>query len=193
MEHRFNVHIANIYGVLESILISHIYWWIHLNDCNEEMFKDGRIWVRCSAKGFEKYFPYWSWKQIYNRLNKLQEKGVLLIGNYNSNALNHTLWYSFTDDAINLLKSESYDFTKWENRISKMGNSNNSIINNTLNNEDNKIEDNKKRLSNDNQKVDYSDDFLEFWKAYGYSKDKSTTYKKWKNLSAKDTKAAIDG
>lgn len=50
----------------------------------------------------------------------------------------------------------------------------------------------EKRLSNDNHKEDYSDDFLEFWKAYGYSKDKGTTYKRWKKLSVKDRKEALE-
>ena len=53
-------------------------------------------------------------------------------------------------------------------------------------------ENKKIRLSNDNQKKEYSDDFLEFWKAYGYSKDKGGTYKKWKKLSEKDKKAALE-
>ena len=49
----------------------------------------------------------------------------------------------------------------------------------------------EKRLSNDNQKVEYSDDFIEFWKAYGYSVDKQETYKRWKKLSKKDKEDAL--
>lgn len=50
----------------------------------------------------------------------------------------------------------------------------------------------KKRLSNDNPKDDYHDDFLEFYNAYGYAKSKSKAYQSWKKLSKKDKKAAID-
>ena len=59
---------------------------------------------------------------------------------------------------------------------------------------DNNIKDieNKKRLSNDNPKDDYPDDFLEFYNAYGYAKSKSKAYQSWKKLSKKDKKAAID-
>ena len=51
---------------------------------------------------------------------------------------------------------------------------------------------NNKRLSNDNPKNDYPDDFLEFYNAYGYAKSKSKAYQSWKKLSKKDKKAAID-
>ena len=63
--------------------------------------------------------------------------------------------------------------------------------NNSNNNKGNNIK--EKRLSNDNQKKDeFSQDFLEFWELYDNKKNKVGTYKKWKNLSAADKKAAIE-
>lgn len=57
------------------------------------------------------------------------------------------------------------------------------------NNNNNKEND----ISDDISKSEeYPEDFLEFWKAYGYSKDKGTTYKRWKKLSVKDKKAALE-
>lgn len=49
----------------------------------------------------------------------------------------------------------------------------------------------EKSISNDIPKSAYSDDFQEFWEAYGYCRDKGTTYKRWKNLSKKDKEAAL--
>ena len=49
---------------------------------------------------------------------------------------------------------------------------------------------NKKRLSNDNQKVDYSDDFLEFWKLY-HEGSKQQAYKEWNKLKPKEKEKAI--
>ena len=57
---------------------------------------------------------------------------------------------------------------------------------------DNKEIENKKRLSNDNQKVEYSEDFENFWKLYGYSKGKQRAYGKWNKLSDTDKQKAID-
>lgn len=62
----------------------------------------------------------------------------------------------------------------------------------SINNINNKENNNKKRLSNDNPKEDYPDDFMEFYNAYGYARSKYKAYLSWKKLSKKDKKAAID-
>lgn len=50
---------------------------------------------------------------------------------------------------------------------------------------------NKKRLSNDNQKVDYSDEFLAFWSLY-HNGSKQQAYKEWNKLKLKEQQNAID-
>lgn len=190
--HNFNTTLATKYGIDEAIIIEQIYWWVHKNECEEieDMIHEGRVWCRSTAKGFAKYIPYMKPDKIWRILRKL-EGTVLMVGNFNKKALNQTLWYTFTDEFKKELKALDCDFEKNKNAILKNEKSNNSIINNPIN--DNNIQEyNKKRLSNDNQKnEEYSDDFLEFWKAYGYSKDKGTAYKRWKKLSEKDKKAAL--
>jgi hypothetical protein len=49
-----------------------------------------------------------------------------------------------------------------------------------------------KKLSNDNQKIEYSEEFENFWKLYGYSKGKQRAYGKWNKLSDTDKQKAID-
>ena len=49
---------------------------------------------------------------------------------------------------------------------------------------------NKKELSNDNQKVVYSEDFLNFWKLY-HEGSKQQAYKEWKKLKDKEKEKAI--
>ena len=48
-----------------------------------------------------------------------------------------------------------------------------------------------KRLSNDNPKVEYSDDFLSFWKLY-HNGGKQQAYKAWNKLTQKEKQKAID-
>ena len=62
-----------------------------------------------------------------------------------------------------------------------------SSINN-INNKENK----NKRLSNDNPKNEYSEEFEHFWKLYGYSKGKQKAYAKWNKLSDADKQKAVD-
>lgn len=189
--HNFNITLAKRYGIEEAILIEHIYWWIHKNECEEveDMVHDGAVWCRSTARGFAKYIPYMKPDKIWRILKKLEGR-VLRVGNYNRQALNQTLWYTFTDDFVKELIGLDYDFEKIKNAILKNEKSNNSIINNPIK-EDNIIEDKENKLSNDNSKSAYSDDFLKFWEAYGLCRDKGTTYKRWKNLSKKDKEAAL--
>lgn len=49
----------------------------------------------------------------------------------------------------------------------------------------------EKRLSNDNQKVEYSDDFLAFWSLY-HNGSKQQAYKEWNKLKLKEQQNAID-
>jgi hypothetical protein len=51
---------------------------------------------------------------------------------------------------------------------------------------------NNKKLSNDNQKIEYSEEFENFWKLYGYSKGKQRAYGKWNKLSDTDKQKAIN-
>lgn len=61
-------------------------------------------------------------------------------------------------------------------------------------NNNNKEQYNKeeKRLSNDNQKNKYSEEFEHFWKLYDYVKGKQKAYAKWNKLSAEDKQKAVD-
>lgn len=56
---------------------------------------------------------------------------------------------------------------------------------------DNKEIENKKRLSNDNQKSEYSEDFLNFWALYDYPKDKKTAYSRWRHLDKESKELAV--
>lgn len=48
-----------------------------------------------------------------------------------------------------------------------------------------------KRLSNDNQKMEYSEDFLNFWALYDYPKDKKTAYSRWRHLDKESKELAV--
>jgi hypothetical protein len=189
--HSFNITLADRYGIEGSILIEHLYWWIHKNECEEEetMTKNGRVWCYSSAKGFNRYIPYMTPKKIWRELKRLEERGVLITGNFNTKPTNQTLWYSFSDEFQKEMVSLGYDFPKMENAISKNGKSNNIINNNNL--IENNIIENKKRLSNDNQKMP-DELFISFWEKYGYKRGKKDAVDAWKKLSKQDKEDAIE-
>lgn len=189
MTHSFNTTLAERYGIDEAILIEHIYWWIHKNDCEEieDMIHEGKVWCRSTAKGFAKYIPYMKPDKIWRKLKKL-EGHVLLVGNFNRQALNQTLWYTFTDEFKKELDDLNYDFENFKNANLKNEKSYNSIINNPINIEDN-IKENKKTLSKDNSKDDL---FEKFWADFGRKGSKTNALKEWNKLKAKQKEIVLN-
>lgn len=68
---------------------------------------------------------------------------------------------------------------------------NKKFMDNNINNKEDKIINNK-RLSNDNPKVEFSEEFEHFWELYDYKKGKQKAYAKWNKLSDADKQKAID-
>lgn len=186
--HSFNVQMADRHGVDEAIMIEQLYWWIHHNECEEEMVIDGRIWCRCSAKGFRRWLSYMSEQKIARILRQMEEKKMILVGNFNKKATNQTKWYTFTDAFKKKMEEVGYDFSKMKTGIFKNEKSYNSIINNPINKEYTVQEEEKIILSDDNIKKDFD----HFYKLYPKKKSKSVAEKAWNKLSAKDKKEAID-
>lgn len=185
--HTFNVTLAERYGIESAILIEHIYWWIHKNECDkaEGMERDGRWWCRSTAKGFAKYIPYLKPDKIWRILRKM-EGHILLVGNFNTKVLNQTLWYSFTDEFEKELQKLDYDFEKFKNA---------DLKNEKSYKEDNIKEDNKKEnsVSDDTLKKGAADElFDKFWEAYGKKVRKEEAIREWSKLSADNRQKALD-
>lgn len=108
MFHQMSVELAEKYGVNEALVIHHLAFWIAHNKANETNFYDGRYWTFNSRKAFAEQFSYLSKDQMRRILKKLTDKGFLLTGNYNTNNYDKTLWYSFSDSAIEELEKVGY-------------------------------------------------------------------------------------
>lgn len=124
MTYQFDTDIAALYGVDESIMISNLQFWIRKNEANGKHFHDGRFWTYNSIEAFTKLFPFWTARQIRRILKSLEEKGVIVTGNYNTSAYDRTTWYAFGDSF--LLKGQKH-FTETSNGNDESGK---SVINN---------------------------------------------------------------
>lgn len=109
MEHQFCVELASSYGIEEAIIIHNLYFWIKKNVANESNFHDGRYWTYNSSKAFSLLFPYMTESKIYRVLKSLEEKGLIVKGNYNDTKYDRTTWYSLSDKAISELEGLNYD------------------------------------------------------------------------------------
>ena len=92
--------VAIKYGVEEAILLDTIVFWARENKSRGENFKDGRWWTYNSIKGLAEIFPWWSQKQLRRILNSCIEQKALLVGNYNREKRDRTIWYSPSNDLL---------------------------------------------------------------------------------------------
>lgn len=188
--HSFNTTLAKRYGVDEAIIIEHLYFWIHKNECNDEMIKDDRVWCYSSMKGFERYVDYMNSQRIRRITLKLKKLGLILIGNFNKVGTNQTLWYSFTEKMIKELEDLDYHFLKMKNGVFKTEKCEDT------NNEYNKNKDFPKEKSKKDESCadiikELIPDFADLWKKY-HQGSKQAALKRWNNMSTIDQALAID-
>lgn len=153
MEHSFNTGLAKIVGVEGAVILKHLFYWVQKNYGNNKHFYDGSYWTYNSVRGFSVIFDYLSIKQINRILNNLIDGGYIKTGNYNSNKMDRTMWYAFTEKGIELMeknglkldgttdlpKSENaieqnkqMDLPKSENGFSQKGECNTNIVTNII-------------------------------------------------------------
>lgn len=105
--YQFDIEIATEFGVDEAIMIYNLAYWIRHNEANGLHYHDGRTWTFNSVEAFTKLFPFWSRGQIRRILKSLEDKDVILTGNYNPSAYDRRMWYAFTDSFLQMHLSKS--------------------------------------------------------------------------------------
>lgn len=119
MQHSFDVEIAKEFGLLEAILLKNLEYWIEKNKANNKHFHDGYYWTYNSTRAFSEIFPYVSQRQIQSALKRLEEKGIILTGNYNEEKYDRTLWYTISTNGINIMQKCKMDYAKKGNGFDK--------------------------------------------------------------------------
>lgn len=94
--HSFNVAVAEEVGVNAAILLQSIKWWCDKNRANGKNEHDGLYWTYNSVKAWQELYPYLGKSAITSALAKLEERGLIAVGNYNQSAYDRTKWYAIT-------------------------------------------------------------------------------------------------
>lgn len=116
MYYGFDVEVALEYGVNEAIILNHLVFWINKNKANNRHFYDGRYWTYNSQQAFSELFPFWSKHQIHRLLKSLEERNIIIKGNYNKASYDRTLWYAISDSAISKLQNRNMEVAKLQRR-----------------------------------------------------------------------------
>lgn len=119
MEHSFDIEIAQEYGIQCAIILKNIYFWIEKNRANDKHFHDGKYWTYNSIKAMTELFPYMSKNTINRALDKLEEEGLVITGNFNGVAYDRTKWYALTDLGYSICEKTELDLPKIRNGITQ--------------------------------------------------------------------------
>lgn len=103
--HSFNVELATKIGLEDAIILSYFFHWCRANADNEDMYKDGNIWVYISRRRMCDTYKYLTENKIRSAIKRLTDDGYIIISNYNKMKLDKTNWYALTDKAYQLFNT----------------------------------------------------------------------------------------
>ena len=115
MEHHFNIKLAQLYGIEESIILHHFYYWIVKNAINEKHWHDGLYWTYNSNKAYSEFFTYMNKAKIARVIKHLEEEGIIVKNNFNSDRWDKTNWYAITQKGLKILRDCGYDMKPFPN------------------------------------------------------------------------------
>ena len=88
----------------EAIILQQIHYWL-LKNMN---IKDDYSWVYNSVKDWNKQFKWLSEPTLKRKFKSLEDKGLLITGNYNKAKFDRTKWYRIDYDALDEMIHAKY-------------------------------------------------------------------------------------
>lgn len=108
--HHINVSIAKEVGLVESILLSHFFFWYQCNNGNNKFFKDGKVWFFKSVSQICEIYPYLSQERVKRAIERLVQSGLVHKQPNEEDGLKRANLYSLSDIVISW-----YDYSKAPN------------------------------------------------------------------------------
>lgn len=96
----FSTDDAVSHGIDAAIILHNMRYWLDHARVHGEMEQEGYYWMYMTASKMVDLFPFWSANKIQKELKKLEERGVVITGNYNKSSWNRTKWYTMPEFCI---------------------------------------------------------------------------------------------
>lgn len=115
---------ANVLGLNEAIVVQQIHYWLNINEKAKINIHDGHVWTYNTYDVWQKEnFTFWSVRTLKSIFKKLEDKGILIKGNYNKKKYDRTLWITLDYNKLEEL------LLQYENNNEDNNNSNENIEN----------------------------------------------------------------
>lgn len=115
----FDGEIAKEYGVEEAILYQFFMFWIKKNVANNKHQYDGYTWTYNSQQALTELFPFWNRQKIQRLLKSLEDKGLIVKGNYNQKTYDRTTWYALPKFEQSIVQNQTRDCLNSNTPLSK--------------------------------------------------------------------------
>lgn len=96
MVYHFTGEAAAVVGVPAAVLLQHFAFWTQQNAAARRNLRDGRAWTYQSLDALAERFPFLTKRALRTALAKLKAAGLIVVGDYNRDSMNHTTWYALT-------------------------------------------------------------------------------------------------
>lgn len=86
------------YGIEEGIVLDYFIYEIHQKAANGFNYRKGRNWTYNTYDGLLERLPFKTRKPLMRVISFLEDKGLLVSGNFNKVGYDRTRWYSLSDE-----------------------------------------------------------------------------------------------
>src|SRR5262245_9395060 len=77
-------------GLNEAAILQQIHYWV---ESSQHVIR-GRKWIYNTYKDWQKQFPFWSESTIRRAIRSLEDRELLISGNFNRMQIDKTKWYT---------------------------------------------------------------------------------------------------
>ncbi|AYO17056.1 hypothetical protein D0812_21960 [Vibrio owensii] len=95
--HAFDVDLADKYGIDAALVIGRIAHFVEYHRNNKTQFHDGHYWTYDTAAALAAHFTYWSPNKIQKLMKRLEEKGLIVSGDFSENRAVRPKYYRLGD------------------------------------------------------------------------------------------------
>ena len=96
--------LAKLLGINEAIILQQIHYWLERSN----NIHDGYKWVYNSVAEWQKQFPWLAIATLKRKFKSLEDKGLLITGNYNKKKFDKTKWYRIDYNLLNEMGQRLY-------------------------------------------------------------------------------------
>ncbi len=125
-------------GLAESALLVQIDFWIQQGASDPaKHLRDGRLWTYQSVRGMAEKIKFLSKDQVDRAIKALEERGLIVIGNYNQRSGDRTRWLAIDHEACARLQScqTDTDMGTENGKLSHIGTASEASQNTTVDSE----------------------------------------------------------